>query len=116
MAPRARNQGNGHCLSAPISSREHPLHMDTTRSEPTRLNVVTFPQQTTQPAQHDCAGDLSLQEGVVATVRGIVTIVPDPCSGSYLCDCPTCVKDRERLAARGARTRVPQPWDTRRAA
>ena len=89
--------------------------MDTTPQQP-RLHIVTPPMPTTEPAQHDCAGDLSLQEGVVATVRGIVTIVPDPCSGSYLCDCPTCVKDRERLAARGARTRVPQPWDTRRAA
>ena len=116
MAPRARNQGNGRFPSVPTSSHEHPLHMDTTPSQPTRLHVVTFDQPTTEPAQHDCAGDLSLQEGVVATVRGIVTIVPDPCSGSYLCDCPTCVKDRERLAARGARTRVPQPWDTRRAA
>ena len=37
------------------------------------------------------------------------------CQG-YTCQHPRCVADRARLAARGARPRAAQPWDTRRAA
>ncbi len=39
--------------------------------------------------------------------------LPAPCAGTYACDCPACVEQRERAVKRG---RIRQPWEVRRAA